>query len=180
MSFNRIISFDNDKHKYFEFSNFYPMELKINVKNNLTNKTETIFFNSVEQFYQSEKFNNSNRTNQKYRKLIISANTPKKAHMLGKRKKFIYDWPLNTNSKLTIKKIIDTYKDKVKVRNDWNKIKNSILMKGLKAKFEDDELKKLLLSTNNLVLVENSIGIWGMKNNKLGNALMKLRDELKK
>ena len=63
---------------------------------------------------------------------------------------------------------------------DWNKVKSNILLKGLKEKFKDDKLKELLLSTGNKVLVENSVGIWGMKNNKLGNTLMKLRDLLKK
>lgn len=179
-SFNRIISFDNKTHKYFEFSNYYPINLIITIKNNLTKKNENITFNSIEQYYQSEKYNDNNKTNQKYRKFILEANTPKKAHMLGKRKKFIYDFPLNDNNKLTIKKIIDTYKDKVKVRKDWDKIKNKILMKGLKEKFKDEKLKNLLLSTNNLILVENSVGIWGMKNNKLGASLMMLRDELKK
>lgn len=179
-NFKRIIAFDNDKHKYFEFSNFYPIELNINVKNNLTNKFENIKFNSIEQFYQSEKFNDNNNINQIYRKFIILANTPKKAHLLGKRKKFIYNWPLNNNSKYTIKYIVDKYKNLVNVRKDWNKIKNNILLKGLKIKFNDDKLKKLLLNTNNLVLVENSIGVWGMKNNKLGNALMIVRDNLNK
>ena len=37
-------------------------------------------------------------------------------------------------------------------------------------------MKKILLSTNNKVLVENSVGRWGMKNNKLGEYLMKVRD----
>lgn len=179
-SFNRIISFDNDKHKYFEFSNFYPITLQMTIKNNLTKKNENIKFNSIEQYYQSEKFNDNNKTNQKYRSFILNANTPKKAHMLGKRKKFIYDWPLNENNKLTIKKIIDTYKNKVNVRSDWDKIKNNILLKGLNEKFKDKKLKDLLLSTGNLVLVENSIGVWGMKNNKLGNALMNIRSKLKK
>ena len=100
--------------------------------------------------------------------------------MLGKQKKFIYDWTINDNSKLTVKGVIDKYKGKIKIRNDWNKVKSNILLKGLKEKFKDDKLKELLLSTGNKVLVENSVGIWGMKNNKLGNTLMKLRDLLKK
>ena len=59
---------------------------------------------------------------------------------------------------------------------DWKEVKNKILLKGLKKKFNDDKMKKILLSTNNKVLVENSVGRWGMKNNKLGECLMKVRD----
>lgn len=179
MSLN-IITFDNNTHKYFEFSNYYPQELKIKVKNKLNGKDEEIIFNSIEQYYQSEKYNTNNSLSQLYRHLIIEANTPKKAHMIGKQKKFIYDWTINDKSKLTVKGVIDKYKGKIKIRDDWDKVKSDILMKGLKEKFKDIKLKRLLLSTGSKVIVENSIGIWGMKNNKLGDSLMKIRDKLMK
>ena len=177
---NNVIVFDNKKHDYFELSNYYPISFKAIVKNNINNNDELLTFNSVEQYYQSERYNTNNKLSQYYRSLILKCNTPKKAHMLGKQKKFIYDWTINDNSKLTVKGVIDKYKGKIKIRNDWNKVKSNILLKGLKEKFKDDKLKELLLSTGNKVLVENSVGIWGMKNNKLGNTLMKLRDLLKK
>lgn len=175
-NYSNVISFDNIKHPYFEFSNYYPHDMVMNIKNNYTNKVESISFNSIEQYYQSEKYNTNNKLSQFYRSLILQANTPKKAHLLGKQTKFIYDWNLNKDSKLTIKGIINKYKGKVKIRDDWKEAKNKILLKGLKNKFNDDRMKKILLSTNNKVLVENSVGRWGMKNNKLGECLMKVRD----
>lgn len=174
-----IISFDNAKHKFFELSNYYPIKFTLTIKNNKTKKDEVLTFNSIEQYYQSEKYNSSNTISQIYRSFILQANTPKKAHMIGKQKKFIYDWPVNDDEKITVKKVIDKYKGIVKIRSDWKSVKDKVLMKGLKEKFKDKYLKDLLLSTNNKVLVENSIGIWGMKNNKLGEALMKLRDLIK-
>lgn len=176
---SNIISFDNNKHSYFEFSNYYEQPLNLTITNNLTKKKENIIFNSIEQYYQSEKYNTNNKINQEYRKYIINTNTPKKAHLLGKQRKFIYPMTLNNTSKISLYSIIDKYKNKVKVRKDWNKIKTNILMKGLKEKFKDKKLKELLMKTNNKILVENSIGLWGMKNNKLGNLLMSLRNELK-
>lgn len=174
-----VITFDNIKHKYFEFSNYYPIKFTLTIKNNKTKKDETITFNSIEQYYQSEKYNSNNTTSQTYRAFILQANTPKKAHMIGKQKKFIYDWPVNNDEKITVKKVIDKYKGIVKERSDWKSVKDKVLMKGLREKFKDKQLKDLLLSTGNKVLVENSIGIWGMKDNKLGNALMKLRGLIK-
>ena len=53
-------------------------------------------------------------------------------------------------------------------------------------KFKENNINIAMLGAyfnpvhSNKVLVENSVGIWGMKNNKLGNTLMKLRDLLKK
>lgn len=175
-----VISFDNNKHKYFELSNYFPLSLTIKLRNNLTRKKEIITFNSVEQYYQSEKYNTNNELSQYYRNIIIKCNTPKKAHMIGKQRKYIYDWTINENSKMTVREVIDKYKGKVFKRSDWNKVRDKILMKGLKEKFKNNTMKNILLSTKNKVIVENSIGIWGMKNNKLGNALMKLRDEIKK
>ena len=105
MSNKRFISFDNKTHKYFEFSNYYPYEFEMIIKNNYTKKKERIKFNSIIQYYYSEKFNNNNKINQKYRKLILLADTPKKAFLLGKIRKFIYNWPLNKSSKLTSLKI---------------------------------------------------------------------------
>ena len=132
------------------------------------------------QYYYSEKFNNNNKINQKYRKLILLADTPKKAFLLGKIRKFIYNWPLNKSSKLTIYDIIDKYKDKINKRTNWKTIRFNILLKGLREKFKNNDLKKLLLSTNDKSIIENTTGLWSFKNNMLGNALMIIRNELNK
>ena len=176
----RFISFDNKTHKYFEFSNYYPFEFELNIKNNYTNKKENIKFHSIIQYYYSEKFNSNNKINQTYRKFILNADTPKKCFLLGKLRKFIFNWPLNKNSKLTISELVDKYKNKVSKRPNWKNIKLNILLKGLNEKFKDEKLKKLLLSTKDKPIIENTTGLWSFKNNILGNSLMLIRQELKK
>ena len=69
--------------------------------------------------------------------MILKCNAPKKAHMLGKQRKFIYDWTINDNSKLTVKGVIDKYKGKIKV-----------IYKDLKTKknFTSEEYDTVLLA----------------------------------
>lgn len=69
------------------------------------------------------------------------------------------------------------------IRKDWNEIKQVIMEKGLKNKFEQNkELKELLISTRNIELVEHSPVdfYWGdgyqNGKNQLGKLLMKLRE----
>lgn len=77
---------------------------------------------------------------------------------------------------------------KVKIRNDWEEIKDEIMYKILKAKFSDQTLKEKLLNTGDMELIEeNSWGdtYWGVDidsgigENKLGKILMKIRNEIK-
>lgn len=169
----RIITFDNKKHDYFEFSSFY--EAPIKYKKNI--------YLSAEHYYQSEKYNYNNELAQYYRKLIIVADSSKKASLLGRQKKFIYDWPVNKKYPElgTVKENVDKYKNTVKKVDNWDKIKYKIMYKITKEKFKQyPKLKKLLLSTGNKSIVENTTGIWGMKNNQLGNILMTLRDKFNK
>ena len=74
------------------------------------------------------------------------------------------------------------------LREDWDEIKDEIMMKGLRAKFSRDDMKKELLATNDDILEEgNSWGdrYWGVDSNtgigknKLGKFLMQLRDEIR-
>lgn len=70
--------------------------------------------------------------------------------------------------------------------DDWEDIKLDVLMKVLKIKFSDPELKEKLLSTGNAKLINTNTyrdeyyGMYlGKGRNKLGVTLMSLRDELK-
>jgi ribA/ribD-fused uncharacterized protein len=73
------------------------------------------------------------------------------------------------------------------MRIDWERVKEEVMYKGLKAKFtQHEDLKKILLSTGDAILVYDSpidwdwgIGKDGTGKNKLGLGLMKLREELK-
>jgi len=72
---------------------------------------------------------------------------------------------------------------KLKLRNDWEIIKEVIMYNFLIRKFEDPELKRKLLATGDAILVEgNRWGdtYWGIckgkGKNRLGKLLMRLRD----
>lgn len=72
------------------------------------------------------------------------------------------------------------------IRNDWNSIKEHVMYEIVYCKFSQNEiLKKLLLNTKNSYIEEtNHWGdtFWGVCDgvgkNKLGNILMKIREEL--
>lgn len=78
---------------------------------------------------------------------------------------------------------------KVKIRNDWEYVKENVMYNGVKAKFtQNEELAKLLLATEDKELAEgNDWGdlFWGVDyfthegQNKLGKILCKVRTELK-
>jgi len=75
----------------------------------------------------------------------------------------------------------------VKLREDWERVKDDIMYQVVKAKFEqNDELKEKLLATGNEELVEGNTWndmYWGVYDGKgynvLGTILMLVRHELK-
>ena len=80
----------------------------------------------------------------------------------------------------------------VVVRPDWDDVKLQVMEYGLRQKFTDPELAKLLLSTDDAKLVEGNFWhdyFWGVCScdkcnytgyNYLGKLLMKVRSDLKK
>lgn len=74
----------------------------------------------------------------------------------------------------------------VKLRNDWEQVKDTIMEEIVRAKFNDPYMKKLLLATGDEELIEGNWWkdrYWGVCNgtgkNKLGKILMKIRKEIK-
>ena len=74
---------------------------------------------------------------------------------------------------------------RLKLRSDWEEIKDSVMYTCLISKFQDPEMRKKLLGTGDAVLIEgNNHGdrYWGMVNgegkNKLGRLLMQVRSEI--
>ena len=74
----------------------------------------------------------------------------------------------------------------VKLRSDWQNVKIDIMKDIIRAKFHNEQLRKMLLATGNKELVEdNSWGdyFWGRCNgvgeNMLGKILMLIRSELR-
>jgi ribA/ribD-fused uncharacterized protein len=79
---------------------------------------------------------------------------------------------------------------KINIREDWDNIKYSIMLKALRVKFREEEMKNLLLSTKERLIYSDNpfdliwgtgkLGNIGSGQNLLGEALMEIREELKK
>lgn len=74
----------------------------------------------------------------------------------------------------------------VKIRDDWDAVKLSIMETILRSKFQNPWLRALLIDTKELELVETntwSDTFWGVCNgvgeNNLGKLLMKIREEVR-
>jgi len=182
-----IYFYDADK-EYGEFSNFYPY-----VKNKYIHEPIDISgkkYLTVEHYFQSQKFPDFPEYQEKVRK----ASTPTGAKWYGQICKQVVDNPsIITRQNLPFAKkikdeIIEEYiTNKVSLRDDWEKVKDSIMFKGLMAKFtQDKHSQKVLLSTGDNILSENSGSrdkYWGndgdmQKIGKLGELLMKVRENI--
>lgn len=154
------IYFYSWKKKYFEFSNFSLHPIVIDGKEYATN----------EHYFQSVKFLETEMTNISkegealpYREVVRLAKTPAEAKKLGSSRSF-------------------------KIEPDWDNKRIDVMRKAVFAKFTQHEsLKKLLLSTGDDLLIEDSPydTFWGIGKNRngqnmLGKLLMELRDKLRK
>ena len=118
---------------------------------------ENLYYPTVEHFYQSQKF-----VDKDYSELIRQARTPKGAADLGKSRS-------------------------EKIKTNWEEIKIDVMLDGVQKKFDTHEnLKELLLSTGDTLIIENSpydnywgIGQTGDGLNQLGTTLMRVRQRLK-
>ena len=116
-----------------------------------------IFYKTVEHFYQSKKFLNSELQNK-----IINAETPKEASNIGR----------DRNNKL---------------RDNWINIKQDIMLEGVLEKFrQNKDILIKLLNTGNEEIVENTVDeyYWGCGKDKsgennFGKILVKAREILK-
>jgi len=118
-------------------------------------KLDGVYWPTMEHYFQAMKFVGTQHSER-----IYNAGSPKQAKDLGQSRS-------------------------TPIRNDWETVKEQIMFRGLQKKFENTELKKLLLSTGEKELIENSpfdkywgIGKNGKGKNRLGLLLMKLRNEL--
>lgn len=80
---------------------------------------------------------------------------------------------------------------KIRLRKDWEEIKENLMLELVRIKFSDPELAKKLIDTKNYLLIEGNYwhdSEWGScvcincrnkpKLNKLGKILMKVRQEI--
>lgn len=118
---------------------------------------EGVWWRTVEHYFQAQKFHD-----EAYRERIRVANRPKDAKALGMTRT-------------------------VRLRADWDDVKDDIMLRAVTVKFETHEaLARLLLSTGERPIVENAPmdGYWGCGPdgnglNKLGRILMAVRGQLR-
>ena len=111
-----------------------------------------------EHYFQAQKFEDK-----EYIEKIRKSKSPMKAAELGRSRR-------------------------VKIKKNWDKIKDNVMYDAVFAKFTQyNELKELLLSTNDNILIEHTENdnYWGdggdgKGKNKLGKILMKVRSNLQK
>ncbi|MEQ8854123.1 NADAR family protein [Gimesia sp.] len=116
-----------------------------------------LWWPSVEHYFQAQKFSDP-----EYRERIRTAPNSKQAALLGRSRK-------------------------VKLRDDWETVKEEIMSAAVLKKFQTHlELKALLLSTGDEAIVENAPGdyFWGCGQdgtglNRLGVILEQVRDVLR-
>ena len=112
---------------------------------------------TTEHYFQAQKFVGTEHENK-----IRKAPSPMKAAELGRTRK-------------------------VRIRQNWDNIKDNVMYEALKAKFtQHTDLKEILLNTDEKILIEHTENdsYWGdggngKGKNKLGKLLMKVRVELK-
>jgi ribA/ribD-fused uncharacterized protein len=120
-------------------------------------KIDGHYWPTVEHYFQARKFEDA-----AYRKKIRAARDPKRAVDLG--------WSRS-----------------VPLRGDWEQVKDEVLAKAVRKKFETHaELRELLLSTGERPIVENAPGdyYWGCGKdgtgrNRLGLILEAVREQLR-
>ena len=121
-----------------------------------------------------------------YREIIRKANTGNKSALLGRQElkgQWSFKYTLNLQDKRTLKDIIETYKT-VKMRTDWDTVKNDVMKQALVSKFtQNPQLKIKLLNTGDATLHEytNRDPYWGYPGkDQLGKLLMEVRESFKK
>lgn len=113
-------------------------------------------YKTTEHYFQAMKYEHNNN----YFNKIVNAPSPAIAAKLGRNKN-------------------------VPIRNDWEDIKNDVMLKCLRHKFDQHKnLKILLINTHNKQLIEHTINdsYWGdggdgTGKNMLGKLLMQIRNE---
>lgn len=173
------------KGPYYEFSNYfsgskqYPLYLNIN----------GIEYSSTEAYFQSKKFDIENDTDKEriiYSKLISLVDSPQKAKDMGSQKTNYRgeSWLINKNKPELgfVNDIIRKYSH-IKMRSDWDQIKNTIMEIALFYKFtQNNKLKQLLKDTypNNIIEDSPKDYYWGIGKDQTGlNILGKLLVQLR-
>ncbi len=117
---------------------------------------DDVYWKTSEHYFQAKKFEGT-----EHEQIVREASSPKEAARLGRQR----SRPL---------------------RDDWEDVKEDVMFRACMAKFsQHDELRDLLVGTDDAMLIENAPGdyYWGIGKdgsgkNRLGHILMLVRDEL--
>lgn len=144
--------FYSDKEKpYGVFSNFYPV--KITIPNSLGEMKE---YPNSEAYYQAEKFISLDATKDQleYAEIIRKQNTGNKAAVLARQKKPYHQAKWADD----LWQIIQDYQSRgVKVRSDWDHVKNNVMRRAVYQKFsQSSALLKILLETDDQLIFEHT------------------------
>jgi N-glycosidase YbiA len=114
-------------------------------------------WSTVEHYFQAQKF-----ADPAHRERIARAHRPQQAKTLGQSRS-------------------------VSIRQDWDSVRDEVMLDALRLKFADPALRRLLLDTKSRPLIEDSpydrywgVGRDGKGCNRLGQLLMELREELRR
>ena len=168
----KVEFFGATNRPYGIFSNFYTRPITI----------DNTVYPTVEHYYQSQKFDDVT-----YSDIVRSASTPYKAKLLASQRVY-HDGNDTPTWRQEINEAIMQHKRRgVRLRTDWEDVKEAVMATGLRAKFEQHvDFRKLLLKTDNREIVEASpydsywgLGRAGNGQNRLGHLLMELRTQLR-
>lgn len=182
---NEPIKFYSPDQPYYEFSNFYGTKNSKDYKLYIDGQ----YWPSTEHYYQANKFMGKNATQDsiEYAQLIATADTPNKAYILAKQKLvggYASKWNHSKKIQKTLNELIKLSHAKgIKMRSDWDQVKDEVMIRANQAKYQQNpKLKQLLISTGNSQLIEHTKRdkYWGDGGdgsglNKLGQILMQIR-----
>ena len=140
------IRFYDIKKEYGFLSNFWKVDINVDG-----------VWPTSEHYFQGAKFMNIDALHDEYVEEIRLCSTPGKAFILG-RMKIGGGWKWRTDLNDIIKKY-----NNVKMRVDWDDVKDDIMRFIVGEKFKNPVLKKKLLSTGDRVLIEHTSrdSYWG-------------------
>jgi N-glycosidase YbiA len=147
---------------------------------------------TTEAYFQAQKFlgPHSSDASREYADLMVQADTPAKLFKLARQRAAGYEanWKLVRGGDISLGDLIKTYKGLgVKIRPDWDSVKDDVMQKALHVKFtQNSQLTDLLMRTGNRSIVEHTSrdSYWadggnGKGQNKLGKMLVELREKLR-
>jgi N-glycosidase YbiA len=119
-------------------------------------EVEGVYWSTVEHYFQAQKF-----IEDEIQERIRRAATPKDARVLGQSRAF-------------------------PIRENWDSLREEVMLRALRHKFNVNGARELLLSTGERMLVESSpydyfwaAGQDGTGKNRLGHLLVQVRQELR-